>query len=192
MVEYWKDTTTPQFEGEIWKDIPGFEGYQISNFGRIKSLDRVIIRKDNCTQSKKGKVLKSWQDNLGYLKIDLRQKRTCLVHRLVMLTFVGECPKGKEVDHINTNRQDNRLQNLRYVTHKENGNNKNTIKHLKEANKPCKAIIQLDLQGNFIKKWVSISEAARQVTNGNGYHISQCAKGVRNKAYGFKWKYANK
>ena len=70
----------------------------------------------------------------GYIKVHTKVGSK-LVHRLVYETFVGEIPQGYELDHINTIRDDNRLENLRCVTHKENSNNHLTRKHCSIAKK---------------------------------------------------------
>ena len=72
----------------------------------------------------------------GYLTVGVkRTKKIMRVHRLVYETFVGEIPNGYEIDHINTVRDDNRLENLRCVTHFENNNNPLTSKHRSESHK---------------------------------------------------------
>ena len=70
--------------------------------------------------------------NKGYIKVNTKIGSK-LTHRLVYETFVGEIPPGYELDHINTIRNDNRLENLKCVTHKENSNNHLTRKHCSEA-----------------------------------------------------------
>lgn len=73
----------------------------------------------------------------GYLQLNVsKPKRTLiLVHRLVYETFVGDIPQGYEIDHINTVSDDNRVENLRCVTSKENMNNPLTLQHMSEARK---------------------------------------------------------
>lgn len=73
----------------------------------------------------------------GYLRVNVSKpkKKKVFVHRLVYETFVGEIPSGYEIDHINTIRTDNSLENLRLVTHKENSNNPLTLKHSSESKK---------------------------------------------------------
>jgi hypothetical protein len=96
---------------EIWKDIPGFLDYQVSNLGRVKSF-----------KSKKEKILRPFYTNEGYLQVGLIQcgrKNLKYVHRLVLWAFEGH-PKGRQCDHINRVRDDNRLDNLRWVTRKQN------------------------------------------------------------------------
>lgn len=107
---------------EIWKDIPGFEGlYQASDLGRIKSFiewNGTNVRILNCGR------------NNGYLVVVLSKngiKKMYRVHRLILETFIGPCPKGMECRHLNGIRTDNRLCNLRWGTRSENS--QDTIKH---------------------------------------------------------------
>ena len=75
--------------------------------------------------------------NTGYLAITVKKPKTtlALVHRLVFETFIGKIPQGYEIDHINTIRDDNRLENLRVVTRRENLNNPLTRKHISDSRK---------------------------------------------------------
>jgi hypothetical protein len=102
---------------EIWKYIPQYDKkYQISDDGKIKSL---INRYGNICN----KILKPSMDRDGYLLIRLyknQNNKTYKVHRLVLETFVGPCPLGMECRHIDDNRANNKLNNLRWGTHKEN------------------------------------------------------------------------
>lgn len=100
-------------EIEIWKDVPGYEGlYQCSNFGRVKSF---IYKKE--------RILKSAKNNKGYLNVILTKNKThkqFKCHRLVLMSFIGVDIYKKEVNHINNIKHDNRLENLEWVTPKEN------------------------------------------------------------------------
>jgi len=107
---------------ETWKDIPDYEGYyQASNLGRIRSLERVVKSSKNRSRTVVERILVLSYDTYGYKIINLNKEgKSCTnkVHRLVMLTFMGE--SNLEVDHINGIRDDNRLCNLRYCTQREN------------------------------------------------------------------------
>ena len=107
---------------EIWKDIQGYEGlYQVSNIGNIKSLDRTV-GENRTPYLKKGRILKAWKYN-GYLCVNLcgEGKNVKLkVHRIVAETFIDNPKNKKEVNHINGNKTDNRVENLEWCSHKEN------------------------------------------------------------------------
>jgi hypothetical protein len=96
---------------ETWKDVPGYEGlYQASTLGRIRRHETK-------------RVIKTPKNSNGYCQLNLhvRGHRThVLAHRVVAATFIGPCPAGKEINHIDTVRQNNRIHNLEYVTPKEN------------------------------------------------------------------------
>ena len=99
---------------EIWKVIPGYENYQVSDQGRIKRYhDGVWYEVKQTVSTKRGNYLRVrlWKDGKGK---DYR------VHRLVWEVFNGPIPDGLHINHINENVQDNRLSNLNLMTPKEN------------------------------------------------------------------------
>lgn len=153
---------------EIWKDIKGFVGYQVSNLGRVKSF----------RQNKNGRILKGSINSDGYIKVVLLSesgKKTFSIHRLVMETF---CPvenmKDLTVDHINSNKLENTLDNLQWLSRQDNVKKEQSIKVL------C---VETDTIYN------SASEAARQ-TGIAQTNISACCNGKRKTAGGFHWKFA--
>lgn len=100
----------------MWTPIPGFDLYEINQQGEIRSYaDR------RCSTPR---LIHGTADKRGYIKITLRDEnnkpRTLLLHQLLMLTFVGLCPDGKEVRHYDDVKSNNSLENLIYGTHKEN------------------------------------------------------------------------
>lgn len=115
---------------EAWRDIPGYEGlYQVSDLGRVRSLDRISYvppndwQKDGFYRTRKGKLLSSSIDGSGYAFVTLcreRVKRSFKVHRLVAEAFVSN-PHGKpQVNHIDGNKANNAASNLEWVTDREN------------------------------------------------------------------------
>ena len=109
---------------EIWKVIKDFPDYMISNKGKIKSMR---------PGSHYNKILKGVLSQ-GYLRTKLRDANGTIknvsIHRLVALTFIPNPNNLKEVDHINRNRADNRVENLRWVTRSENQRNKSCTKKI--------------------------------------------------------------
>ena len=115
---------------EIWKDIPGFEGrYQVSNYGRVKSF--------NFRNTGRANVLSTNPQKDGYPSVTLLlengKAKKFRVHRLVAKAFLENYSDSLEVDHIDTNKENNNLSNLRMCTRKENCNNELTLQHKAEA-----------------------------------------------------------
>ena len=195
-------------EEEIWKSIKSYEGlYEISSLGRVKSL--------NYRGTGKEKVLKNIEDYKGYLTVCLTKngkQKKFKIHRLVAETFIPNPESKPCIDHINTIKNDNRIKNLRWVTHKENNNNPLTKKKYSEnhreqtgENNPMygrtgekcptsKPVVQIDPNTNeVINTYSSASEAERQ-TEFKQSNISACCKNkfnrLGNNIYkGFKWMY---
>ena len=110
-------------ELEIWKDIPGFEGYyQVSNKGNVKSLSR-FVNKGKGVFWKEGKTLSKIKTACGYYKVDLKvngKRITRKIHRFVALAFLPKI-EGKEIiNHKDGNPINNNVENLEWCTHKEN------------------------------------------------------------------------
>lgn len=192
---------------EIWKDIKGYEDcYQVSNLGRVISKERDIIYKDGSVKHRKERIMKP-QNLRGYKGVNLYKENTykmVLVHRLVADAFIQPENGKDEIDHINTIRSDNRVENLRWVTRKENGNNPITRKHKSIACtetakllkkyyeqgriKRIRRIVQLSKQGDYIRSFWG----AREVEIILGFSasvISRAAKGIVKYSYGYKWAY---
>ena len=109
---------------ELWKDIKGYEGrYQVSNQGRVMSLNRIITNCRGRKQIVKEKILKPENVFDGYERVCLfrnGKRKHYRVATLVYEAFNGSIPEGLEIDHINGIRTDNHLDNLRAVSHRDN------------------------------------------------------------------------
>ncbi len=106
--------------------IPGFPGYEITEGGRVWSMPRI----DTTRRAMKGRWLKNDRSSKGYCRVRLYlngRGRLHPVHRLVLETFMGPCPKGMEACHNNGIRADNRLDNLRWDSRSENA--RDAVKH---------------------------------------------------------------
>lgn len=114
---------------------------------------------------------------------------------MVAIAFIPNPNNYPCVNHLNSIRDDNRVENLEWCTHAQNmrysweNNNRKAVIQKKGKDSPmARAVNQYDLEMNFIKSWGSIKEAARAL-NINGGNISNCCSGYQKTAYGFKWRY---
>lgn len=117
-------------DSEVWKAIPGFEGYyEVSSLGRVRSLDRVV-RHPKGTRTVRGRIVRQGTIWSGYKKVCLSKSNrptTMAVHRIVCAAFHGEPPSDKHhAAHKNGIRDDNRSENLRWATAIQNEADKNT------------------------------------------------------------------
>lgn len=181
---------------EVWKDIEGYEGkYQVSNLGRVRSLDRqelVMCHGVLATMSLKGKVLKP-SIICGYYHVallDHQRRKTTKVHRLVAKAFVPGYFEGAEVNHIDENKLNNVPSNLEWCTRRYN--------HMygtrtERATAHCRAIrrgvVQMDLDGNDIQPFNSIRHAEK-VTGIPCASIYNACVGKAKTAKGYRWRYA--
>lgn len=119
---------------EVWKDIPGYEGfYQISSFGRVLSLPKEIKRGKGYFKTKK-RILRAGLSSNKYYTVALcnnGNQKTMFIHQLVAIAFLDSDYKlkGLVVDHINNIRHDNRLENLQLVTVRKNSTKDRKSKH---------------------------------------------------------------
>ena len=105
---------------ETWKDISDYEGlYQISNLGRVKSLSRIIVKKNGVHQPFKEKILSFEVSNKGYIVVTLCKNtkiKRFLVHRLVAKAFIPNPNNLSQVDHKDGNKENNHTDNLEWCT----------------------------------------------------------------------------
>lgn len=127
------------FDIEIWKPIKDYEGlYEVSNFGRIRSLDRMVYCRSNKLRLQKGKYLQPCILKNGYLHVLLCKdgsSKSHYIHRLVAEAFIYNYSKKTQIDHIDGNKLVNTVSNLKYCTPKENSNNPNRIIKLQQVKK---------------------------------------------------------
>ena len=171
---------------EIWKNIKGYEGlYQVSNMGRVKSLER----KNSQGRTVKERILKPAVKKAGYVEVNLYaggKPKTCKVHRLVCEAFNDNRDEKPEVNHINEIKTDNRACNLEWCTRRENNNHGTHNERSGKAR--SKPVAQCTKEGELVKTWSSLTEIGKQTGFSQG-SISEAANGKRKQAYGFIWKY---
>ena len=113
-------------DSEVWKDVAGYEGvYQVSNLGRVRSVDRLVQYSDGRKYTYKGKMIKLAENKNrgGYLYVRLshnQRKVLKSLHRLVAETFIENSGNKPEVNHIDGDKGNNKVSNLEWVTSKEN------------------------------------------------------------------------
>ena len=188
---------------EVWKDIEGYEGiYQVSNLGRVRSLDRLVPAACALSKGKqvvnylrKGKILKGhWAGPKGseYIYVGLSKydkPKYCRVHRLVACAFIPNPDNLPEVNHIDEDKSNNRADNLEWVTRIQNEHHGTKIKRGAQ-NHDRKAVEALDEHGNVVGAYDSITDAAKAI----GINISTiwkvCKKiGNCKTAGGYRWRY---
>lgn len=110
---------------EIWRDAKCINDfYEVSNFGRIRSKDRIIVYSNNSTHFHKGRVLKQMNHPAGYKFVSIRVKgisKSFFIHRVVGLTFINNIHNKPQINHKDGNKANNNLYNLEWCNPSENG-----------------------------------------------------------------------
>lgn len=162
-------------ENEIWKKIPNYH-YSISSYGRVRNDETLLLLSPSLT--------------CGYLKVRLSNNgkvKDFTIHKLVYCIFheINNIEKGYTIDHIDGNKTNNQLNNLRMITLSENAMES---LYSQKTNSSCKKVLQLSLNGDYIAEYSSCAEAARQL-NLDSSTISKVCRGKNKTHGGFIFKY---
>lgn len=182
---------------EEWKDIENYEGYyQVSNFGNVKSVDRVVKNINGPLERKlNGKVMSLKKDRCGYLCVSLTKegkRKTSLIHRLVAQAFIPNPENKPEVNHIDENKENNLMENLEWVSSEENCNYGTRNERLSSHDFNQNPILQFSKNGKFIGEYKNAHDAARKVFGEDDVDIHssgirKCSIGYRKTYKGFIW-----
>lgn len=199
-INHWQNRNPEDLPNEIWKDIEGWEGYyQISNLGRVKSIERKVkflSCKEKPSKLKVDKsILRQWLGH-GYPQISLYKDckgKNYSTHRLLAKAFISNPENKPHINHKDGIRHHLEISNLEWCTPKENHIHKYEVlgyvsKGRKGKLSSCsKKVGQYDLSGNLIKIWDSQGEIERELGFEQA-NISACCRGKQRTSCGFKWK----
>ena len=208
---------------ELWKWIPGYEGYYMaSTHGRVKSVDRYVGYKKSGQRLMKGKILKQNTDKVGYKIVQLNKNgkgKLFKVHRLVAQVFLENSSNLPQVNHKDENKQNNNVDNLEWISPKDNMNygtrnerisktkkgrqfteehrkniSKNNAKYWKgkkgKDSAYSKPVLMFTKNDEFIKRFDCVADANEFLEKDRCNHnICLCARGINKTAFGFKWVY---
>lgn len=182
-------------ENEKWKEIPSWEGYYAaSNLGRILSLGRYVNGRYSLAW-KKPKIMKQTKmKQTGYLVVNLSRNNNRgqlhLIHRLVAITFIPNPHNYTCIDHIDTNRNNNKVDNLRWCTYNGNMRNNKTLNHLHSMPKTRRMsgysyhVLSLN-DGKIYRTYASISSVKNEGHDPKSVWL--VCVGRRKHHHGFKW-----
>lgn len=176
-----------EFENEEWKPVVGYEGlYEVSNYGRVKSLERLELCGNKWFRKRKEKLLQQCAKENDYLIVTLCNStghKMFYVHRLVAMAFIPNPNNLPQVNHKDEDKTNNHVDNLEWCTARYNSTYGTHVKRVAE-----KQSIKVRCIENGIV-YDSGKEAARQLNINDG-KILKCCSGKSKQTYGYHFEYA--
>lgn len=208
-VDHYKNLSIIDAEGEIWVDINGYKGqYQVSNMGRVKSLTRIIRHpKKDVDKVLKSKIMKQYISIKGYCNVVLCKigiKKRYSVHQLVGLNWIPNPENKKGINHKKGIKTDNRVTEIEWSTHDENMKHAGEFGLMPKGEKHFRfgkiyrrgresanavPVIQYSLDGDFIKIWECMQDAAKGTGVKVGSISAACIGKIANRGGNYIWKY---
>lgn len=187
-------------DGEEWRDVVGYEGlYAVSNFGRVMFLRRKV-RNNTSYSYLECRLCKLMETKNGYLQARTwknNHEKKEYVHRLVAIAFIPNPNGYPQIDHIDTNRKNNNVRNLRWVTCSMNHLNPITRKRNSESKKwhpvlvkkMSVPVVRINPNDPNDYKIYESGKAAGKIEGINWSHISDVCRGLRKMTHGYYWMY---
>ena len=169
---------------ETFVDIKGYEGlYKVSDKGQILSLNYKGKGVEKILSNKPNAGNKYWAITLVKDGI----QKTFMVHRLVAEAFIPNPNNLPQINHKDENGKNNDVSNLEWCSRSYNMNYGTRAE--KQSKKVKKAVIQLSMDGNFIREWEGGCDAEEYYNKRTAQNIGRCCRGIIKSAYGYKWKF---
>lgn len=153
-------------EKEIWRAHPEYEGIEVSTFGNVRSLDKVVPCRGNGTRLVKGSILKPASNGHGYLQVNVKIDGKFInksVHRLVARTFILNPDNLLEINHKDCDKTNNSVDNLEWVTHEENIAYRDKFGNTARNNAPKSPVFAVNLSTLEVSRFPSRMEAGRSL-----------------------------
>lgn len=174
---------------EEWRPIKGYEGlYEISNMGRVKRLGRKSITSSGKVRYLKEALRQPQKSKKGYMNVRLTNKgvyKSFIVHRLVAEAFIENPLNKPQVNHIDEDRSNNRVDNLEWVTCIENNNHGS-------RNEKISKIQRKPVEGMSLKDKSTLKYKQLKDTSFDGFNhlmVSRCCRGIQYKHRGYIWRF---